>query len=146
VDGVGVSWGSVSGPLAAGASVTITTAGGGGPHTIPPGTHTIAVKANDFGTTGRFVESDPSNNTLSQSITIGGNAPTASLTASPTSIVPGNSSTLTWSSTNATSCSGTGFTVTAPGTSGSTSVSPTATTTYTLTCTGSGGQQATASA
>jgi hypothetical protein len=146
VDGNFATWGSVYGPLAAGASVTITSSGGGGPYTIPSGTHTIEVKTNDYGTTGRFVESDPSNNTLSQSITIGGSAPapTASLTASPTSIVSGNSSTLTWSSTNATSCSGTGFT--ASGTSGSTSVSPTATTTYTITCSGSGGQQATASA
>ena len=142
VDGNFASWGNVPGPLAAGASVTITSSGGGA-YTIPSGTHTIMVKTNDYGTTGRFVESDPSNNTLSQSITIGGSAPTASLTASPTTIAAGSSSTLTWSSTNATSCSGTGFT--ASGTSGSTSVSPTATKTYTLTCSGRGGQ-ATASA
>ncbi|HEY8085182.1 MAG TPA: galactose oxidase-like domain-containing protein, partial [Methylophilaceae bacterium] len=133
VDGNFVTWGAVPGPLAPGASVTIDSSGGGA-YTIASGTHTIKTKVNDFSTTGRFVESDPSNNTLSQTITIGGSAPTASLSASPTTITSGHSSTLTWSSTNATSCSGTGFT--ASGTSGSTSVSPTATTTYTVTCNG----------
>ena len=49
----------------------------------------------------------------------------------------GQSATLMWSSTNATTCSGTGFS--ASGTSGSLTVSPTATTTYGITCTGSGG-------
>ncbi len=71
-------------------------------------------------------------------------APTASLSASPTSITSGQSSTLTWSSTNATSCTGTGFT--ASGTSGSVSVSPTTNTTYSLTCTGAGGTSSAQSA
>lgn len=61
--------------------------------------------------------------------------PTASLSATPTSITSGGSSTLTWSSTNATSCTGSGFT--AGATSGSTSVSPSATTQYGVTCNGS---------
>ena len=64
--------------------------------------------------------------------------PTASLTASPSSITQGNSSVLTWSSTNATSCAGTGF-ATGNATSGSVSVSPNSTTSYTVTCTGPGG-------
>jgi lysophospholipase L1-like esterase len=67
-------------------------------------------------------------------------APTASLVANPTSITSGGSSTLTWSSTNASSCSATapsGFTIS--GTSGSQSVSPAGTTTYSISCTGSGG-------
>ena len=64
-------------------------------------------------------------------------APTLWLSASPVSIAPGASSTLSWSSTNATACSGTGFSPT--GVSGSVSVSPAASTTYTITCTGSGG-------
>ena len=63
--------------------------------------------------------------------------PAVTLTASPTSITSGQSSTLSWSSTNATSCTGTGFT--ASGTSGSVTVSPTATQTYSITCTGTGG-------
>jgi Peptidase A4 family len=64
-------------------------------------------------------------------------APTDTLAANPTTITAGQSSTLSWSSTNATSCTGAGFT--ASGTSGSAVVSPIATTTYSLTCTGSGG-------
>src|SRR3990167_3723299 len=66
-----------------------------------------------------------------------GNLPTLSLSASPTSITSGQSSTLTWSSTNATSCSALWTSSTAA--SGSQPVTPTVTTTYTLTCTGSGG-------
>jgi hypothetical protein len=57
---------------------------------------------------------------------------TASLTANPKSISVGQSSTLSWSSTNATSCTGTGFT--ASGISGSAAVSPTVTTSYSVTC------------
>ena len=64
-------------------------------------------------------------------------APTLSFHASPRDIAPGASSTLSWSSTNATSCSGTGFSPS--GVSGSRLVSPTASTTYSITCTGSGG-------
>ena len=64
-------------------------------------------------------------------------APTLSFHASPRGIAPGASSTLSWSSTNATSCSGTGFSPS--GVSGSRLVSPTASTTYSITCTGSGG-------
>ncbi|MES2220893.1 MAG: alkaline phosphatase family protein [Acidobacteriota bacterium] len=64
--------------------------------------------------------------------------PTVKFSAAPNSIMPGNSATLTWSTTNATTVTidhGIG-TVAA---SGSTTVSPTSTTTYTLTATGSGG-------
>ncbi len=65
--------------------------------------------------------------------------PTVSLSASPLSITSGQSSTLTWSSTNATSCTASGGWTGAKSTSGTQSVSPTINTTYTLTCTGSGG-------
>src|SRR5271155_2400563 len=64
-------------------------------------------------------------------------APTLSFSANPTYITSGGSSTLYWSSTNATSCTGIGFSPS--GVSGSSSVSPTVTSTYTVTCTGSGG-------
>ncbi len=67
------------------------------------------------------------------------NSPTASLSANPTSITSGGSSTLTWSSTNATSCTGTGFS-TGGATSGSVSTGAlTATTNYSVSCTGTGG-------
>src|SRR5271165_1076103 len=64
-------------------------------------------------------------------------APTLSFSANPPSVAPGASSTLSWSSTNATNCSGVGFSPS--GASGSLLVSPTVSTTYSITCTGSGG-------
>src|SRR5450759_1155476 len=70
--------------------------------------------------------------------------PTASLSANPTAITAGQSPTLTWSSTNATSCTGTGFS-TGNATAGSVTVTPSITTSYSVSCTGSGGT-ATASA
>ena len=70
-----------------------------------------------------------------------GPAVTATLSAVPSSIASGGSSTLTWSSTNATSCSGDIFS-TSNSTSGSSSQSPTETTTYVLTCVGAGGASA----
>jgi phospholipase C len=68
-------------------------------------------------------------------------APTASISATPTSISPGGSSTLTVKATNATqvTVSGSdGSSYTLSSTGGMQSVSPTATTTYTATATGSG--------
>jgi peptidase A4-like protein len=58
---------------------------------------------------------------------------TASLAANPTSISAGQSSTLSWTSTNATSCTGSNFSASA--TSGSAIVSPSVTTSYSVTCT-----------
>jgi peptidoglycan-associated lipoprotein len=66
-------------------------------------------------------------------------APTASLTASPEAIDRGQSSTLTWQTSNATDISIEG--VGAVQASGSQSVSPTESTTYTLTAHGPGGTQ-----
>ena len=71
-------------------------------------------------------------------------ATTVSLSAYPTKVSPGQSSTMTWSSTNASSCTGSGFT--AGATSGSTVVYPTVTTAYSVTCTASGADPATAMA
>ena len=65
-------------------------------------------------------------------------APTATLTANPTTIERGGSSTLTWSSTNATNVAidqGIGDV----STSGTRSVSPSSSTTYTVTARGEGG-------
>src|SRR5213078_2343655 len=64
VDGVYRTWGGVTGPLAAGASVTIGT--NGGPYTIPNGSHTIMAFVDDE---NRFAESDETNNKLSRLIT-----------------------------------------------------------------------------
>ena len=75
---------------------------------------------------------------------LGVTLPTATLTATPQTIAPGQSATLTWSTSNATSVSinqGIG----AVATSGTRSVSPATTTTYTMTATnGDGSVNATA--
>jgi hypothetical protein len=79
-------------------------------------------------------------------LTVAGNTPppaaaaTVTLQAAPASIKAGAASTLTWASSNATSCKGVGTVL-----SGAAAVSPTVTTSYTQTCTGAGGS-ATASA
>lgn len=64
--------------------------------------------------------------------------PTVTLNTSPASIHPGQSSTLSWTSTNADSCSISPGIGSVP-VSGSVSVSPALTTTYTITATGVGG-------
>jgi hypothetical protein len=67
-------------------------------------------------------------------------APTVTISASPTTIAFGASSTLTWSSTDATGCTASGAWSGAKATSGSESTGTlTATNTFTLNCTGIGG-------
>ena len=66
--------------------------------------------------------------------------PTVSLSASPTSVISGGSTTLAWSSTNATACTASNGWSGAEATSGTQALNNlTTTTTYTLTCTGAGG-------
>jgi hypothetical protein len=66
--------------------------------------------------------------------------PTVALSASPTSVTSGQSSTLTWTSTNASSCSASGAWSGTEPTSGSLSTGAlNQNSTYTLTCTGTGG-------
>ncbi len=65
--------------------------------------------------------------------------PTASLSANPTTITEGQSATLSWSTTNATSASINNGVGSVSVSGGSTSVSPAVTTTYTLTASGDGG-------
>lgn len=91
--------------------------------------------------TGTITESNESNNCGAWTAVVASataSTPTATISASPTSITSGQSSTITWSSTNATSCTGTGFS-TGNQTSGTASVSPTSSTTYSVSCTGTGG-------
>jgi len=66
-------------------------------------------------------------------------APTVSLSASPPSITNGQSSTLVWTSTNATSLEISGIGIVG-GPNGSLQVQPSATTTYLIQATGEGGQ------
>ena len=86
--------------------------------------------------------------TLESKIYLGSTAPTVTFYASPTTVVSGASSTLTWSSTNATSCTATGnWSWSGATTSGSQSTGAlTSSKTYTLTCSGSGGTSLPASA
>jgi len=66
--------------------------------------------------------------------------PTVALTANPTTVTSGSSSTLSWSSTNATSCTASGAWSGSRATSGTETTSAlTAAAIYTLSCTGSGG-------
>ncbi len=67
--------------------------------------------------------------------------PTVTLTASPQSVTAGGAATLSWTTTGATSCSGSGgtFTGSQQAGSGSLAVSVAATTTFMLTCEGPGG-------
>lgn len=70
-----------------------------------------------------------------------GNAnPVIAFSAAPAAISAGQSSTLSWSSTDSDGCSSPDF-ATGNSVSGSASVSPSTTTTYSLTCTGSGGSK-----
>jgi hypothetical protein len=71
-------------------------------------------------------------------------APTVTLTASPTTVATGAATTLSWTTTNATACTGSGgkFVGSESTGSGTASVVVSATTTYTLTCTGAGGSGA----
>jgi hypothetical protein len=66
VDGIQRTWGAVTGPLKAGASVAVGT--GGGAYSIPNGTHTITANVDDV---NRFAESNEGNNQLSQTIVVG---------------------------------------------------------------------------
>jgi hypothetical protein len=73
--------------------------------------------------------------------------PTATLSAVPTAISAGGTSTLSWSSTNATSCTASGGWTGSLAASGSRSTGPVnAATTYTLICSGAGGTSAPATA
>lgn len=69
-------------------------------------------------------------------------APTITMTFSQPKISVGQNSTLTWSSTNATSCAASGAWSGAQATSGTATQTPSSggATTYTLTCSGAGGQ------
>ncbi len=85
----------------------------------------------------------PGGTSATQSVTVtvqSAPAPTATLSANPTSVNSGGSSTLTWSSTNATACTASGGWSGAKNASGQQTISNiTASTTYSLMCTGAGG-------
>ena len=98
--------------------------------TLPPGTHTYTLTASGSGGT----------KLCQASVTIQPSpAPTCDLDASPSTIMNGSSSVLSWTTTNASSASlSQGIGAVTAG-SGSKSVSPGITTTYTMTALGAGG-------
>jgi hypothetical protein len=108
----------------------VTVAGPAGTWTIPANAATDTVQIN---------ATDGNGNTYGPAtITVIPAAPTVTLTANPASLTSGESSTLTWSSTNATSCAAAWTTGTAP--SGTASTGPlTATATYSMTCSDANG-------
>jgi hypothetical protein len=66
-------------------------------------------------------------------------APKVTISASRTTIAPGESATLNWSSQYVTACTASGAWNGSRSTSGTSTVSPSATSTYTLSCSGTGG-------
>ncbi len=73
--------------------------------------------------------------------------PTATLSVYPSVVAPGNTSTLTWDSTNAASCTaGDGWSGTLPSSGTQVTSAVSTTTSYSLSCTGAGGTSAVASA
>lgn len=99
------------------------------------GTYTFKVRTED--------EGGMTSSWASYTVTISNPAPVVLLTASSNTYHDGvdDPITLTWSSSYATTCTGTNFS-TGGATAGTATVTPTQTTTYTLTCTGSGGTTA----
>ncbi len=77
-------------------------------------------------------------NSDSVTVAVGTQAP-VSLTAVPSTIIAGDSSTLSWATNGMASCTASNGWSGAQALSGSTTVSPSSNTTYTLTCTESGG-------
>ncbi|HUY62478.1 MAG TPA: CARDB domain-containing protein [Candidatus Paceibacterota bacterium] len=71
-------------------------------------------------------------------LTVANPPPTVTLSADSYTIDQGQSATITWTSSNTTSCTGSGFS-TGGATSGSVTVTPAVTTPYGITCTGPGG-------
>jgi hypothetical protein len=129
-----LSWAAAGATSIAITPGTFTSTSTSGSTSISPTattTYTLAA-SNSFG-------SATSTATITVTASTPGGPTISSFTASPTSIVSGSNSTLSWAVSGATSIAITPGTFTASSASGSTSVSPTATTTYTLTATDASG-------
>ncbi|HEV7485820.1 MAG TPA: hypothetical protein VGQ65_09060 [Thermoanaerobaculia bacterium] len=121
-----------------GASVTSVIIDNGVGSKPANGSATVNPTSTTTYTLSAFTTANASPPTKQVTVTVGAAPPTATFSAAPTSITAGQSSTLTWTSTNATSVSidnGVG----SQALNGSVSVSPASTTTYTLTASGPGG-------
>jgi len=122
----------------AGASVTSVSIDNGVGSKAASGSTSVSPTTTTTYTLSAFTTANASPPTKQVIVTVGAAAPTISFSASPGAISSGQSSSLVWNTTNATTVTidhGVG----SQPLSGSTSVSPTANTTYTLTATGPGG-------
>ncbi len=103
---------------------------------LASGAHTVSITYYASKCSNLFADVISFNGTLPSTTP----APTVALNASPTSVTSGGSSTLTWSSTNATSCTASGSWSGTKPTSGSTDTGAlNASAPFGLSCTGSGG-------
>jgi hypothetical protein len=105
-------------------------------------TSSLPVGANSITAAYGGDSANGSSTSTATSVTVTAAAPPAvTIRVAPASITLGQSATLTWSSTNATSCTASGAWAGSEGTGGTKSVTPTAAgkLSYVLTCTGAGG-------
>jgi hypothetical protein len=120
------------------------------------GTFTIAATPGDYqlnfiATPGTFASGTNSGMAANYgiySVQVVNSPLSVTLTASPTTVIAGGTSTLSWTTTNATACTGSGGSFTGNQTigTGSATVTVAATTTYTLSCTGADGSTGQATA
>jgi hypothetical protein len=123
-------------------NVTSCTASGGWTGSkATSGTETIGpLNANTTFTLSCSGPSGTTSKSVAVTISSTSPSPTLSLSASPATVAANGTTVLTWSSTNATSCTAGGGWSGSMATSGNQSVGPlTATTSFSLSCTGSGG-------
>ena len=120
-----IYWSSVHADSCTGTGFSTSGATSGAVSVTPPATTNYSVSCTGPGGSdddGVQVVVNPSSGAL-----------TASVAVSPDVIASGDTATLRWSSTNAVSCTGTGFS-TGGATSGNVSVTPSATTNYSISC------------
>lgn len=128
-----LTWTSPAITLASGASATVTAS-----RTFAAGNYQVRLCVDGGGTVTEGNEANNCSGWSSLAVSAAApSAPTAGLNSSQSSVPPSTPVTLTWNSTNATSCTGSGFSTGAGSpTSGSVSVTPAApSSTYILTCT-----------
>lgn len=131
-----------------GVAVVATTAVGSttysaysGSKTLPSGNHTLSITGANLGTTAKGNGKHTCARNLYIDITTFYGStppvPVVAVTASPSTVVTGASTTLSWNAANASACSANWTSSTS--TTGTQTITPTATNTYAMTCTGSGG-------
>ena len=133
-----------------GASFSITPAVASGTLPLSGSANVTPTQTTTFVGTATDADGKTATNSITVNVVPAGSAPTMTLSVSPSVVASGQSTTLTWASTNSTSVvivpSVLGDDVTSVALSGSTAIVPAATTTYTATATGASGVTASATA